>query len=96
LHAYIFLVPGASDGVWTMVFCPIFFESPKLRYLEERSKGSRDTVSSIALLTTYEHAIAHEFMHVDIFKYRGPHSKSPTVLDEIPSDEKQSATFKKY
>jgi hypothetical protein len=75
-----FLVPGIQDGVWTIVFCPVFFQSPKLRYLEERTNGQRDSAAGIASLVTYEHAIVHEFMHVDIFKYK-KHSKYPIFLD---------------
>jgi hypothetical protein len=69
-----FLVPKFSDGVWTIVFCPAFFQSLKLRYLEERTNERRSSAAGIASLITYEHAIVHEFMHVNIFKYK-KHSK---------------------
>jgi hypothetical protein len=55
------------------VFCPFFFESDKLEYLEERKDekhGKRVSSAYIGDLDTYERTIAHEFMHVGIFGYR--------------------------
>jgi hypothetical protein len=55
---------------WTIVFCPVFFNSNKLRYLQERTEGKRDSETSVALQMTYEHIIVHEFMHVGMFGYK--------------------------
>jgi hypothetical protein len=52
------------------VFCPFFFESDKLEYLEERKDGKRLSSAYIGDIDTYERTIAHEFMHVGIFGYR--------------------------
>jgi hypothetical protein len=57
-------------GRWTIVFCPHFFTSDKLKSLDERTKGAPQSMGSIAFLMTHEHSLAHEFMHVDMFGYR--------------------------
>jgi hypothetical protein len=57
-------------GVWLVVFCPFFFSSDKLVYLQERADGDPKTPAQIGGLDTYERAIVHEFMHVGMFSYR--------------------------
>jgi hypothetical protein len=61
------------------VFCPFFFESDKLEYLEERKDGKRLSSAYIGDLDTYERTIAHEFMHVGIFGYR--HESELNIVD---------------
>jgi hypothetical protein len=55
---------------WTIVFCPLFFNSNKLRYLQERTEGQRNIETAVALQMTYEHVLVHEFMHVGMFGYK--------------------------
>lgn len=52
------------------MFCPFFFTTDKLEYLEERTNGKRSNELGVATLVTYEHVIAHEFMHVGMFGYK--------------------------
>jgi hypothetical protein len=64
------------------VFCPLFFESDKLKYLEERKDekhGKRVSSAYIGDLDTYERTIAHEFMHVGIFGYK--HDSELNIID---------------
>lgn len=70
-----------ADTFWTVVFCPLFFISDKLKYLEERTNGKQSSESNIAFLMTYEHAIAHEYMHVDRFGYR--YHSEPKIFPHV-------------
>lgn len=58
-----------------MAFCPKFFESDRLMYLEERTNGKNRPYGEIAQLDTYERIIIHEYMHVDLIRFQPGHSK---------------------
>ncbi|KAF1848104.1 uncharacterized protein K460DRAFT_403404 [Cucurbitaria berberidis CBS 394.84] len=64
---------GSSFERWTIAFCPYFFTSDKLKYLEDRTKGEKTTFAHIGDLDTYERVLAHELMHVDIVSYKPRH-----------------------
>lgn len=57
------------------MFCPTFFDSPKLDFLERRVKKRLRSDILVGFLDTYERTIIHEFMHVDMFGLEKPHSK---------------------
>ncbi|KAH7407044.1 hypothetical protein DE146DRAFT_649141 [Phaeosphaeria sp. MPI-PUGE-AT-0046c] len=61
---------GSEWERWTLIFCPYFFSTDKLGYLEEKTNGKRERENGVAFLRTYEHVLAHEFMHVDMFGHK--------------------------
>jgi hypothetical protein len=60
---------------WTIAFCPYFFDSDKLKYLEERTNGEKKSFAYIGSLDTYERVFAHELMHNDVIGFSPEHSK---------------------
>lgn len=56
----VFLDP--SKG-WATQFCPEFFDSGDLNYLNERGNEPRKAVGTLTWTISYEHVVAHELFH---------------------------------
>lgn len=69
----------ALDNMWTIVFCPTFFDAHQLKSLDERTNGPHEPPSQIAELSTYERVVVHEFFHCDVMGI-ADHSKRSDCL----------------
>jgi hypothetical protein len=58
-----------SNTGWAIEFCPRFFKSGELRYLNDITMSFKSE-SSLPILRSYEWAISHEWMHCRLFGYR--------------------------
>ncbi|KAF3480698.1 uncharacterized protein GIQ15_06045 [Arthroderma uncinatum] len=61
--------PSLTGDGWEIVFCPRFFREDRIRYINRITDGPRLPHTEISRLISYEYAIIHEWMHVDIFGY---------------------------